>query len=222
MTAGLQVNAHYTWSRTRDMANHSNSGGRIVNNYDIWSDYGPAAWDIPHRFVLSYIYEIPFLRNHDNAVVRGLLGGWQVSGVSTFQSGTPLNVTIQGDRANVGSPSQRPNVVGSPSVDCRPNPNGPGMVGCIDPSAFALPEPFTFGNAPRNMLRGLGSKTTDIALAKTFRIGTTQLQVRGEVFNLFNTVNWGNPNTTFGAANFGNITSAGAMRRAELGARLSF
>ncbi len=222
MTDGFQVNAHYTWSRTRDMANHSNSGGRIVNNYDIWSDYGPAAWDIPHRFVLSYIYEVPFLRNHGNAIVRGLLGGWQVSGVTTLQSGTPLNVTIQGDRANVGSPSQRPNVVGTPSVDCRPNPNGRGLVGCIDPAAFAMPEPFTFGNAPRNMLRGLGSKTTDIALAKTFHIGTTQLQVRGEVFNLFNTVNWGSPNTTFGAANFGNVTSAGTMRRAELGAKLSF
>ncbi|HEY8536316.1 MAG TPA: TonB-dependent receptor, partial [Vicinamibacterales bacterium] len=222
MTDGLQVNAHYTWSRTRDMANHSNAGGRIVNDYDIWSDYGPAAWDVPHRLVLSYIYEIPFLRNHPNPVVRGVLGGWQVSGVSTFQSGFPLNVTIQGDRANTGTPGQRPNVVGTPKLNCQPNPNGRGLVNCIDPSAFSLPDLYTFGNAPRNMLRGLGSKTTDIALAKTFPIGTTQLQVRAEIFNLFNTVNWGAPNTTFGAANFGSVTSAGPMRRAELGAKLSF
>ena len=102
MSQGLQANAHYTWSRTRDMSNHSNGGGAIVNDYDIWSDYGPASWDIPHRFVLSYVYEIPFLRNAAQPLVRSLLGGWQVSGVTTLQSGTPLNVTIQGDVANVG------------------------------------------------------------------------------------------------------------------------
>ena len=223
MSHGLQVNAHYTWSRTYDMANHSNAGGRIVNNFDIWSDWGPAAWDIPHRFVLSYIYEIPFLRNTGNPVLRSILGGWDVSGVTTLQSGTPLNVTIQGDRANVGSPNQRPDVVGSPSVNCQPNPSGLGLVNCLDPAAFAVPAQFTFGNAPRNMLRGLGSKTTDIALMKNFALGGhTRLQIRGEVFNLFNTVNWGAPNTQLGAANFGRITSAGTMRRVELGAKFLF
>jgi hypothetical protein len=223
MMNGLQANAHYTWSRTRDMANHSNAGGRIVNNFDIWSDYGPAAWDVPHRFVASAIYEVPFLRQHDNPVVRGVLGGWQVSGVATFPSGTPLNVVIQGDRANVGSPNQRPDVVGSPSFNCQPNPGGLGLVNCIDPTAFAMPAQFTFGNAPRNMLRGLGSKTVDMAFAKYFGLpGRARVQVRAEVFNLFNTVNWGNPNTTLGAANFGRITSAGAMRQMELGAKLIF
>ena len=223
MRQGLQANAHYTWSRTRDMANHSNSGGRTVNNFDIWSDYGPAAWDIPHRFVLSYVWEMPFFRTAENPVVRSLLGGWQLGGVTTLQSGAPLNVTIQGDRANVGSPSQRPDVVGSPTVDCQPNPTGLGLINCIDPAAFALPAQFTFGNAPRNMLRGLGSKVTDMSLGKNFAlVGRTQIQVRAEVFNVFNTVNWGNPNTTFGAANFGRVTSAGTMRRVELGAKLLF
>ena len=224
MTAGLQANAHYTWSRTYDMANHSNAGGRIVNNFDIWSDWGPAAWDIPHRFVLSYIYELPFFRNTSNAVVRSLLSGWDVSGITTLQSGTPLNVTIQGDRANVGSPNQRPDLVGNPTVNCEQNPSGLGLINCVDASAFAMPAQFTFGNAPRNMLRGLGSKTTDIALMKNFALGGghTRLQIRGELFNVFNTVNWGAPNTQVGAANFGRITSAGAMRRLEVGAKLLF
>jgi hypothetical protein len=223
MTHGLQGNAHYTWSRTRDMANHSNAGGRIVNNFDIWSDYGPAAWDIPHRFVVSFIYEVPFLRTHDQPIVRGLLGGWQVSGVGTVQSGTPLNVVIQGDRANVGSPNQRPDVIGSPAVNCQPNPSGPGMVNCIDPAAFAVPAQFTFGNAPRNMLRGFSSKTMDLALAKHFGLpGRARIQARLEIFNLFNTVNWGAPNTTLGAANFGRITSAAPMRQMELGGKITF
>ena len=60
MSHGFQADAHYTWSRTRDMATHSNGGGQVMNNYDIWADYGPANWDIPHRFVASYIYDLPF------------------------------------------------------------------------------------------------------------------------------------------------------------------
>ena len=223
MTDGFQANAHYTWSRTRDMANHSNSGGRTVNNFDIWSDYGPASWDIPHRFVMSLIWDMPFFQNAQNPVLRTALGGWQIASITTLESGAPLNVTIQGDRANIGQPSQRPDVVGNPSVDCQPNPTALGLINCIDPAAFALPAQFTLGNAPRNLLRGLGSRVTDITLMKNFALaGRTQLQIRGEVFNLFNTVNWGNPNTTFGAANFGRVTSAGQMRRVQLGAKLLF
>ena len=55
MSHGIQADAHYTWSRTRDMATHSNGGGQTMDNYDIWRDYGPANWDIPHRFVASYL-----------------------------------------------------------------------------------------------------------------------------------------------------------------------
>jgi hypothetical protein len=62
MSHGLQVDARYTWSRTRDMATHSNGGGQTMNNYDIWADYGPANWDVPHRFVASYVYDVPFLK----------------------------------------------------------------------------------------------------------------------------------------------------------------
>ena len=223
MTQGFQANIHYTWSKTRDMANHSNSGGRIVNTYDIWSDYGPAAWDTPHRLVVSYVWEIPFLRESPNKILRSLLGGWQVSGVATFQSGTPLNVTIQGDRANTGdSPNQRPDVIGNPTLDCEDNPSGPGLVNCLDPADFAIPAQYTFGNAPRNMLRGFSDKTTDLSMMKSFEIGVTDLQIRVEIFNLFNTVNWGSPNTTLGSASFGRVTSAGAMRRMQLGAKLVF
>ena len=62
MSHGLQADVHYTWSRTRDMSTHSNGGGQTMDNYDIWRDYGPANWDVPHRFVASYLYDIPFLK----------------------------------------------------------------------------------------------------------------------------------------------------------------
>jgi hypothetical protein len=95
-------------------------------------------------------------------------------------------------------------------------------VNCIDAAAFATPAQYTYGNAPRNMLRGLGSKTTDLSLMKSFEFGTANLQIRAEVFNLFNTVNWLSPNTTLGSASFGNVTSANPMRQMQLGAKLLF
>ena len=224
MTNGFLLNAHYTWSKTRDMATHSNGGGAIVNNYDIWSDYGPANWDVPHRLVVSYVWDMPFFRDSSNLLLRGVLGGWQVAGISTIQSGTPLNVTIQPDRANIGIGAQRPMLV-NPGVElnCQANPNGLGLVGCIDPAAFALPDLYTFGNTPRNYLRGRKFSTTDISLMKNISTGgRSRIQLRAEIFNLFNQVNWGAPTTTFGAANFGVIASADTMRRAELGVKFLF
>jgi hypothetical protein len=223
MTDGFSLNAHYTWSKTRDMADNSNSGGRIVNDFDIWSDYGPANWDVPHRFVVSGIYEMPFFRKSSNLFLREVLGGWQVSGVATFQTGAPLNVVIQGDRANTGSPNQRPDVVGSPSLKCESNPTGLGLVNCLDPAAFTIPAQYTYGNAPRNMLRGLGYSRTDLSLSKVFNLGgRMRMMFQAQMFNVFNQVNWGSPNTTVGAANFGRVTSAGTMRQMEIGAKLTF
>jgi hypothetical protein len=224
MIKGLQADAHYTYSRTRDMATHSNGGGTTMDNYDIWKDYGPANWDIPHRFVASYIYEVPFLRSSPNAFLRSVVAGWQIGGITTYESGTPLNVTIQGDRANTGTGGQRADLLGPlPEMNCQPNPTGLGLVNCFDASAFAVPAQFTFGNITRNALRGPHSIVTDLSLSKNFGLGgPVRFQFRAEFFNVFNTVNWGSPNTTVGAANFGRITGAGSMRRIELGGKLLF
>ena len=139
--------------------------------------------------------------------------------MTTIQSGIPVNVIISTDRANTGSPNQRPDLVGTPSANC-----GKGhLVNCIDATAYALPAQFTFGNAPRNHLRGPRRVITDLSLAKNFGLGgTSQLQFRAEVFNVFNTANFDNPNATFGTANFGRITSAQPMRQIQLGARVTF
>ena len=174
--------------------------------------------------MVSGIYELPFFKDSSNLFLREVLGGWQVSGVATFQSGAPLNVMIQGDRANTGgSPNQRPNVVGNPELSCQTNPSGPGLVNCFDATAFSLPDLYTFGNATRNMIRGLGYSQTDLALSKGFVLGGRfRALFQAQVFNLFNEVNWGAPNTTLGAANFGRVTSALGMRSGELGLKLTF
>ena len=218
MTAGLQANVHYTYSRNDDMGTNSNAGGRTMDDFDIQRDYGPSNWEVPHRFVASYLYEMPFFRTSQQAVLRHVLGGWQIGGVTTIQSGTPVNVTIGTDRANTGSPGQRPDLVGTPSSNC----GADALVNCIDPAAYAQPAQFTFGSAPRNHLRGPGRVITDLSLAKSFAVGGPVVQVRIEMFNLFNTANFDNPNAVFGTANFGRITSARPMRQMQLGARLTF
>ena len=232
MSHGLQGDAHYTWSRTRDMGTHSNGGGQTMDNYDIWKDYGPANWDVPHRFVASYLYDLPFLKNSSQPVVRHVLAGWQISGVTTIQSGTPVNVTLNGDPANIGiNNQQRPNLVGAvPSLSCQPNSSGATdvarrqLINCFDRSAFALPAAFTFGDAPRNVLRGPKFVSTDLSLMKNFRVGAgAQFQFRAEIFNIFNTINYGNPGGAFNdAASFGRISSAGAMRQMQLGGKFLF
>ena len=231
MSHGLQADLHYTWSRTRDMATHSNGGGQTMNNYDIWADYGPANWDIPHRFVASYLYELPFFKNSSKSLLKYLLADWQISGVTTIQSGTPVNVTFAADRANIGIAGlQRPNLVGPvPELNCQPNTAGTTdlarreLINCYDASAFALPDQFTFGNATRNLLRGPKFSQTDLSLMKTVPFGNSvRLQLRMEVYNLFNQVNYMNPGASFGAASFGRITAANPMRQIQIGGKLMF
>ncbi len=225
MSRGLQADVHYTWSRTRDMATHSNGGGQTMDNYDPARDYGPANWDIPHRFVASYIYDIPFLKESSSAFLKYVVAGWQIAGATTIQSGSPVNVTIGTDRANIGiSGIQRPNLIGGvPTLNCQPLANSRDLVNCFDAAAFELPAQFTFGNASRNLLRGAKSIITDLSLTKNIPVGASvRFQIRAEIFNAFNTVNYGNPNATFGAATFGRISAAGNMRQVQLGGKLSF
>ena len=220
MSRGLQATAHYTWSRTRDQTDHSNnnSGRSTQDPYNPDADYGPAYWDVPHRFVASYVYELPFFRTSDNLALRYTLGGWQVSGITTIESGRPFDVRIGTDVANTGHMPQRPDLIGNATNNC-----GEVLVNCISADAFRMPAQFTYGNTPRNILRGPGRVTTDLSLAKNFQIrGRTQFQFRAEAFNLFNRANFANPNATFGTANFGRITSADSMRQLQLGVKIIY
>jgi hypothetical protein len=229
MSHGLQADVHYTWSRTRDMSTNSNGGGQTMDNYNIWADYGPANWDVPHRFVASYLYDVPFLKTSPNPVLKYVVAGWQVGGVTTLQSGIPVNVTIATDRANIGiSGQQRPDLVGAvPTLNCQQSPTNLDLINCFDSSAFALPAQYTFGSAPRNVLRGPKVVITDLSMLKDVPIqGSIRVQIRAEIFNAFNNVNYGQPNGVFGSANFGRINSTNTtypnMRQVQVGAKLIF
>jgi hypothetical protein len=116
-----------------DMATNSNGGGQTMNNYDIWADYGRANWDVPHRLVASYIYDVPFLKDSSHQLVKYVVAGWQISGITTAQSGSTVNVTLSGDPANIRiSGLQRPNLVGPVDAQCQPLANSRELVNCFD------------------------------------------------------------------------------------------
>jgi hypothetical protein len=111
-TKGLSLQGAYTWSKSIDFA----SGFRDIamNSQDLSRDRGLSDFDRTHILMISYVYELPFFRGSRSAVLRTALGGWQVSGFSSFQSGLPATVTVPGDPAGVaGGAPQRPNVIGN-------------------------------------------------------------------------------------------------------------
>jgi hypothetical protein len=209
MSHGVQFLASYTWSHTLDISSDSNDGGAPMNPFNVPGDYGNANWDIRHRFVASVVYDLPSF-NGRNALLHWVLGGWQINDITTLQSGTPFNVVIPDDVANIGRPNQRPDLVGRPSADC----NSSHLTNCIDATAFAVPAPFTFGNFRRNQLYGPSLLNTDFSLFKNIPLGErAKFEFRAEFFNLFNHPQLANPSSTFGAGDFGSITSTNADNR---------
>lgn len=209
MNHGLSVNLSYTWSHTLDTSNDANGGGYLMNPYNIRGDYGNANWDIRNRFVGTILYQMPAL-SRLNYAVRLLAGGWQANAIVVLQSGMPFNVGLSSDIANTGtSGTQRPNFVKYGVNHC----NGAYVVAsrtasCIDSTAYVTPAQFTYGNLHRNDSYGPGRESVNFSMFKNFPIyERLQLQFRAEAFNLFNHPNPSNPNTTFGTAAFGTITS---------------
>ena len=123
------------------------------------------------------------------------------------------------DQANIGAgPAQRPDQFQDPIV---PGDRSPDR--WFNTAALALPAPYTFGSAPRNSVIGPGFANVDLAIAKTWTLGgTSQVEFRWEIFNLFNRANVDIPNRTFGTPNFGRIFSAKNPREMQLGFRVSF
>ena len=228
---GLSFLASYTLSNSKDHA--SGSGGTAdsgvpQNNRDVEAEWGPSVFDVRHRFVYSSIYELPFgpgrrFGGSTSGLVGHLIGGWQMNGILTLQTGQPFTPVLGVDNSNTGQFQDRPNLVGDPY-----EPGGAcaetRTANCwVNPAAFAPPVPFTFGNAGRNSLRGPGFKNIDLSFVKNATIAQgRQLQFRLEFFNLLNWVNYDNPNRTALTPNFGRIFSAGPPRQVQLGVRFIY
>jgi hypothetical protein len=217
---GATALVSYTWSKTLDVTTDSNGGGSPMDAYNWKADYGRSNWDVPHRFVVSFTYELPFFRDSSNRALHYTLGGWQANAIVTAQSGYPFNVVVPGDPANTSLGNQRPNLLKTATSNC-----GSGhLTNCIDASAFALPAAYTYGGAGRNILRGPGLFNADLSFFKDFSFTErVRLQIRAEAFNTTNTPGFNNPNATFTTSAFGSVTStANNNRQIQFGAKILF
>ena len=155
---------------------------------------------------------------------HGLLGAlasdWSTSALITLQSGMPFAVTQTTNfNAFAGFGTQRPNLLGDPTLPAdQRTPNQ-----WFNTAAFAIAPQFTLGTASRNPVRGPAYRDVDLALMRRIPVGGGRsIELRGEVFNLFNTPNFNQPNAVAGAANFGTITSALDPRVAQIAAKFWF
>jgi len=191
-TGGLQ----YQYSRNKGTTQGSNEAATTQNTFNFETEYGTNPQDIPHAFNGSLVYLIPG---------EGLLkGGWRLGGIVNARSGVPINVAIaRPDNATVNGVTvtnipggnsrgtQRPDLV--PGV----NPYLNSGVRWLNPAAFTTPQPGTFGNLPRNFLRGPEFWQLDLMFSKDLRFMNTQnVQVRVEMFNITNRLNYENPAAT--------------------------
>jgi hypothetical protein len=206
---GLKIGVAYTLSRLRDDA--SDKRNILFNAYDAGSYWAFSDNDRRHLFNVHYIYELPWGREQKTSASK-LLGGWQVSGATVFQSGRPLSIWLNDDRAGVGDTTNQPwNLVGDPDISDRGFSQGADQIFWFNPAAFARPAAGTFGNAGRNPVRGPGYQSWDLALLKNFGSPTgVRAQFRAEMFNFPNFANLNDPETSPTSGSFGRITGKGA------------
>jgi hypothetical protein len=220
-SSGLSFLAHYTWSKFLDDVASSTEYGDPQSYMDAYNrrlDKGLSGTDVPHRTVLSALYEIPRLRGH--RYLNAIAGGWKFGAFATWQSGATFTVTTLANTTNAFSAGAlRPDVVANPKLA----PAERSLQRWFNTDVFRNPALFKFGTAPRSVLRGPFQKTVDLTLAKEFSVSESwRLDLRSEFYNAFNHANFDLPGRTLGAADFGEILSARPGRTVQLGLRLSF
>jgi hypothetical protein len=211
---GFSMLAHYTWSKMIDNASHSSGnvswlGGStsVQNIWDLDAERSLSAHDVAHRLAVAGVWQLPFGRGRQwgsdwNRVADLVLGGWNVSGVFSRQSGMPLAVTQSGGLIWDGT--QRPNLVGDPRTS---GPITSRLDNYFNVAAFSQPLPDVPGTAPRTLsYRGPAITIFDAVLIKNIAIRDGQrLEVRIEAQNVLNHPVFGDPNTSFGSTSFGQI-----------------
>jgi len=203
---GLQFLTSYTFGKSLDYAQSAASGGGAVGNPQSVTLFdqsrGPSGFDVKHRLVLSWVWELPFGEGHafaDGGILKPILENWQFSGIVTLSTGRPFTVTLN-TGVNNGAPSW-PNRIGDGKLD-KPSPDL-----WFDIADFQAPPANTYGDSGRGILNAPGTQTVDVSLSRVFPIKMFRLQFRADAFNLFNTPQFGFPNASIGNASAGRITS---------------
>ncbi len=218
---GFLMTTAYTWGRAMANAGDDNGGPMWYINPE--RNWARAGFDRRHTFVQSYIYELPFGKGKrwlNSGPAAYIIGGWQLNGLLTLMSGSPLNFSSTAANNAPGN-SQTPNINGEFRVL-----GGVNDTPWFDRSVFSAPATNTFGNVGRNAASGPNFYNLDASLFKTFAVRERyRLEFRAEAFALPNSPGWqlNNPNTNVNDANnFGYVRGAGGNRSMQLGLKLQF
>ncbi|MCC7498489.1 MAG: carboxypeptidase regulatory-like domain-containing protein [Bryobacterales bacterium] len=232
---GFRLQAEYQWTRSLD--NIESVGGQMNPNFPGW-DYGNSSGILRHRLVFYYYWELPIGRGKAlgtdmNRVLDAVVGGWQVSGISTIQTGSPFSVTFSAPSGFIGwwTGTGRADRVGGQLYNRGGGHDIISGVPWINLDAFAPPQPWNWGNSSRNLMFGPGSWNFDISLQKGFKIKErARFEVRSDFLNAFNHFNLGNPSATIAdirdggqpIATSGKIYGGSGSRVVQLVGRFTF
>jgi len=237
----------YTYSKAKDPTTNNGGDGfdldRVSNSYVGWKyDMGPSIFDRTHVAFVDFIYDIPFFRASSNKFLKNAIGGWQISGVGTMQTGAPINIGVAGNNicGTIPNCSVRPDLVGAISYprSATTLSSGNNTIQWFDPAAFARncinPSAgtsctATFGDLGKNALRGPGRDNWNLALFKNiYFTERLHFEFRAESYNVFNHTQFkadvvgGGINASVNGTDFGKITSAYDARTFQLGAKMIF
>jgi Carboxypeptidase regulatory-like domain len=213
---GIYLQGSYTYGKSLDDSSSwstpSGQPGNIADPRHLKLDWGPSNFDLRHRAVFTYVIDVPAGPGHrvlgwNNPVGRQVFGGWQISGITTVQSGAPFTVYNNStDFSGFNQTSDRPDVIGSGAL----NQDNRSVDAAFDTTFFSKTPPTgRVGTAGRDQFYGPGLVNFDFAAAKNFPLHSERLrlQFRADLFNIFNHTNFSNPVSNQSSANFGKITS---------------
>ena len=219
-SGGLSVLGTYTWGKSLGLVSGSDCCYTVFDFSRLRLNYGPVG-DYAHRAVISYLYALPIgagkALNLSNRFVNAILGGWQVNGITTFQSGVSLSVSTSVSNNLGNRAGNYASCIGDPHI------GNPTQYGWFSKAAFHDPVFGTYGNCGEGVLRGPGLVNFDMSVFKNARIRErATVQFRVESFNVFNHKNLNNPDVNVDDANFGRIVGSAPGRIVQLGAKILF
>jgi hypothetical protein len=217
---GFTAGANYTWGHSLDWVSYLTDldGINAINPTNLRAYRGTSDFSVPHRFIMNYVWQLP---SPKDGLLRHVLGGWESSGIWTWQSGFPLNITSGDDRSLTTIGNDQADVTGPASLTS--GSKSQKIAKWFTTQSFAVARLGTFGNAGRNILRGPGTVNVDFSAHKNFALTErARLQFRAEFFNVLNHANLNNPGTSVTSGDFGRITGAGSPRIIQLALKVSF
>jgi hypothetical protein len=225
-TNGLQLLFNYTFSKMMDNVNALTDLGGEPSYQDYYNrklDKAVSSLDLTHNVSASVVYDLPWgpgRRWMSSGLAGKIVGGWEISTLTTIHSGPMYGVTTQTNTCQCFSAgAQRANILHDPTLAADQR----SVQKWFDTGAFSQPATYAFGTAARAVGRAPGATTINFALMKNFQATERiRIQLRGESFNAFNHANFGNPASTFGAANFGSISTAADGRINQIGLKAYF